>query len=158
MLITEETQAIVNSSFPLEVNVMSCIVYSVQSYISIYALCGSPEAGSKPRHIPLRQSRPYQPRTCFHFRLAIRVDLFLRWPALKRFRSTHRFQLRKKYWARTCTAVAYTTRHRKSWKLLFALGVVVDVCWLFFSFEVDYFFAHTCYLLRGIRVFAKIGF
>ena len=33
-------------------------------------------AAGKPRHIPLRQSRPYHPRACFVFRLSLRVDVF----------------------------------------------------------------------------------
>ena len=49
----------------------------------------------KLRHVPLRQSRPYKPRACFLFRLSLRVDPFLRWPALKRFSPTHRLQLEK---------------------------------------------------------------
>ena len=49
----------------------------------------------KPRHIYLRQSRPYQPKACFLFRLSLRVDHFLRWPALKSCSSTRRFELEK---------------------------------------------------------------
>ena len=43
-------------------------------------------------------------KVMFIFRLSPRVDCFLRWPALKSFSSTHRFQLGK-YWARICTTV-----------------------------------------------------
>ena len=50
-------------------------------------------AASKPYSIYLRQSRPYQPRACFLFRLWLGVDSFLRWPALKSFSWTHHFQL-----------------------------------------------------------------
>ena len=42
---------------------------------------------------PLRHSRPCQRRACFRFRLSIRVDPFLRWPALKSFSSIHGSQL-----------------------------------------------------------------
>ena len=73
----------------------------------LYTLCDhrafvSPEscskvlsAAGKPRNRPLRQSRPYQLRACFLYRLVLRVGPFLRWPAIKRFSSTHRFQLGK---------------------------------------------------------------
>ena len=46
----------------------------------------------KPRHMLLRQSRSYQPRACFLFRLSRRVNPFLRWSALKSFSSTDSFQ------------------------------------------------------------------
>ena len=37
---------------------------------------------------------------------------------------------------------------------LFALGVVSDVLLIFVSFGIDFFFAHICYLLRGIFLFS----
>ena len=57
----------------------------------------------------------------------------------------------EKCWARICTAVLHTTRRRKNFKVMFAPGVVVDTCCqLFFHLlgVVDFFFAHTCCLLR----------
>ena len=96
-------KASINPSLPKS---MSCLLVlstmSISTYL--YMFCDhrafmSTESYSKvlraagiPRYIPLRQSRPYQPRACFLFRLSLRVDPFLRWPALKSF-STHRFQL-----------------------------------------------------------------
>ena len=83
----------------------SCIVYKMFTSTYLHKLCDhryfmSLESCSKvlstagkPRHIPQRQSRPYQPRACFLFRLSLRVHPCLRWPALKSFSSTHRFQL-----------------------------------------------------------------
>ena len=123
----------------------------------------SPESfqrAGKLRHIPLRQSRPYHPRACFLFRLSLRVDAFLRCPALKSFSSTDCFQL-EKYWARICKAVVYTTRRRKNWKKMFALDVVVDVCcWLFFSLGVVEYcsctYICTCYSLRGLFSFQLV--
>ena len=86
---------------------------------------------SKPRHIPLlRQSRPYQPRSCFLFRLSLRVDPFLRWPALKSFSSTHRFQLGKILSANLYSSNIYTSTSKL--EILFALGVVDVHCYRFF--------------------------
>ena len=96
----------------------SCIVDNVQEYIYIYMLCDhiifmSLESCSKvwrtaekPRHIPLRQSRPYQTGACFHFPLTLRVDPFLLWPTLERFNSIHRFQLGK-IWSRVIYCTNY---------------------------------------------------
>ena len=105
MLITEETQAISNEPFPPEVR--SCLPALSTMYGSTYLYVlrdhnafMSPEscskvlsAAGKPRYIPLRQSRPYQRRACFVFLLSLRVDPFLRYPALKSFSSTHSFHL-----------------------------------------------------------------
>ena len=116
MLITQETQVRNDEPFPPEVNntgiFLQCLQRTTSSTykynIYIYMLCDhrafmSPESCSrfsstagKPRHIPLRQTRPYQPtRSCFLFRLSLRVDPFLRWPALESCSSTYRFQLGK---------------------------------------------------------------
>ena len=98
MLITEETQAISNEPFPPEVR--SCLPALSTMYGSTYLYVlrdhnafMSPEscskvlsAAGKPRHIP---------RARFLFRLSLRVYPFLRWPGLKSFSSTHRFQLGK---------------------------------------------------------------
>ena len=90
----------------------------------MYMLCDhrafmSPESCSKALikyswqtvHIPLWQSRPYQPRACFLFRLSIRVDPFLRWPAPKSFSSTHRFQLGKILSANLYSSRRYNIQH-----------------------------------------------
>ena len=101
-------------------------------------------ATGKPRYISLRQSRPYQPRACFLFRLSLRVGPFLRWPALKCFSSTRRFQP-EKYWAQICTAVAYTARRRKNWTTLLHL-VQLLMCVVNFVFHLGlltFVFAHT---------------
>ena len=45
----------------------------------------------KPRHIPLRQTTTISTEGVFIFRLSLRADPFLPWPALERFRSTHLF-------------------------------------------------------------------
>ena len=83
----------------------SCIVYNVQYLVVHICICFvttelSCRQSCVPkcwptRHIPLRQSRPCKPRACFRFRPSLRVDPFLRWPALNSFSSTHRFQLGK---------------------------------------------------------------
>ena len=72
------------------------------------------------RHIPLRQSRPCKPRACFRFRPSLRVDPFLRWPALNSFSSTHRFQLGKILSTNLYGSSIYNTRSynwnmRSSW-------------------------------------------
>ena len=105
-------------------------------------------------HVPLRQSRQYQPRACFLFRLSLRVDPFLRWPALISFSSTHRFQLGKILSANLYSNSIY---RRKNWTFWFEHGVVV--CWLFFSFEVvDYVFCtYVLVLLRGTYCFSSLG-
>ena len=64
----------------------------------------------KPRHIPLRQSRHYKPRACFLFHRSLRFDPFLRWPALKCFRSTHRYQLEKK-WSQAIYCINYEIKY-----------------------------------------------
>ena len=96
MLITEETQ-VINFPFPPEINIMSSCIVTMHSSTNLYMLCDhrafmSPVSCSKilstagkTCHIHLRQSRPYQPRACIIFRLSLRIDPFLRWPALKKF-------------------------------------------------------------------------
>ena len=67
----------------------------------------------KPGHITLRQSRPYQLRSCFLFRRTLRVEPFLRWPALKRLSSTHRFQLGTILSANLYSSSIYNTSSQK---------------------------------------------
>ena len=111
----------------------------------------------EPRHVPLRQSRPYQSRACFLFRLSHRVDPFLRWQALKSFSPTHRSQLGKILSVNLYSSNIYNSSLSKL-EFLFACGVVVDVhyCWyIFFQLGLLIIFLHmsTCYLLRGIVCF-----
>ena len=78
---------------------------------------------------------------------------FLRWPALKSFSSTHRFQLGKTLSTNLYSSSIYHPLSQKL-EIVFAFCAVVDVhcCWLFFSFWGCWFFlrVRTCYLLRGI--------
>ena len=100
LLITEETQVINNYPFPHDVdNISSWNVHDVQTsvvhnislvYICQYIFfvttelsCRQSRVPQLAHHVPLRQSRPYEPRSCVHFRLSHRVDSFLRWSALK---------------------------------------------------------------------------
>ena len=99
----------------------------------------------KPRHIPLRQTRPYQPtRSCFLFHLSLRVDPFLRWPALESCSSTYRFQLGKTWSSNlhSSTSSIYLLQHVVktgnfvcTWSsCLCALLIIffISGCWLFF--------------------------
>ena len=103
----------------------SCIVHNVLLYISIYAwwpqwfhvarvLLYVLSTAAKPRHIPLRQSRPYQPRevffSVFQFELAPFSD-----GQISRVSARPTAFYWEKYWARICTAVVYLTRRRKNW-------------------------------------------
>ena len=103
---------------------ISCLPGLSTIYCGISMLCEnrafmSPESCSKvlstagkPRHILLRQSRPYQPRACFVFRLSLWADPFLRWPALKVSAQPTVFS-GEKHWAWICTAIMYNTSSKK---------------------------------------------
>ena len=56
--------------------VRTCITCFVTTELYLRRKRRSPttRTACKPRHIPLRQSRPYQPRACFIFRLSLPVD------------------------------------------------------------------------------------
>ena len=108
MLIAKELKSLIDLSLPKSISCLH-VLSTMYSSTRPYMLCDyrafmSTEscvkvlsAAGKPRHITLRQSRPYQPTAYFRFRLSLRVDPFLRWPALKSFSSAHRFQLRNKW-------------------------------------------------------------
>ena len=79
MLITEETQ-VINKIFLREVNIMSSCIDCLQCTVVHIYICfvttellyrqtrvPKSQTASKPRHTPLRQSRPYQSRACFFF-------------------------------------------------------------------------------------------
>ena len=104
------TQVINIQPFPTEVNVKSSciIVHNVHlvhidvRFVTAELLCRQSRVRSlqyswrtAPCTYLYDKWRPYQPRACFLFRLSLRVDPFLRWPAVKSFSSTHRFQLGK---------------------------------------------------------------
>ena len=100
----------------------------------------SSKAG-KPRHIPLRQSRLYQPRACFLFRLSLRVDPVFRWPALKSFSSTYRFQPGKTLSTNLSSGINNNVVGKTG-----NLVCAWSRCWCALLVIVAYFFAHA-YLL-----------